>query len=243
MSAKRSVVNGSFWYWLHFALAGTGCHSGCLGPDDWEPWHFSTRKRKVVAAHFRCPGNEIQFSDKSVGEQFKTINTLSANTRFMEHITHTPSKHINYTPSTLAGCKLCGNSRADNKSKYLFTIAVYRKAVSERLAHIAISFSICVFPFAIFISVLAVCVWVFALGWWADGWVWCCGSWAADSGFLGGYESPPACGTSKYLYLCKMWWWCGGGFAGVVVAFAFLCRCHCCSSCGCLLFCGLCCGK
>jgi len=101
----------------------------------------------------------------------------------MGHITHTPSKHINYTPSTLDGCKLCGNFRADNKSKYLFTIAVYRKGVSKRLAHFGIPFSICVLPSAIFISVVAVLCLGFScfLGGLVVGWL---GGWVV--GWLGG---------------------------------------------------------
>jgi len=118
--------------------------------------------------------------------------SLVSTRKSMGHITHTPSKHINYTPSTLDGCKLCGNFRADNKSKYLFTIAVYRKGVSKRLAHFGIPFSTWVLPSAIFISVVAVLCLGFScfldglvVGW-LDGWV------------------VPACGISKYLYLCKM---------------------------------------
>jgi len=73
-----------------------------------------------------------------------------------------------------------GNFRADNKSKYLFTIAVYRKGVSKRLAHFGIPFSTWVLPSAIFISVVVVLCLGFScfldglvvgwLGGWMVGW-------------------------------------------------------------------------
>lgn len=82
---------------------------------------------------------------------------------------------------------MCGNIEADNKSKYLFTIAVYGKCVSNAASIAAFSASI------------SVCV--------------CLLPFLASTRNIHKRNRPallsvvsPACGISKYLYLCEMCW-------------------------------------